>query len=176
MAALAAGAIAPTFDLPGTDGSNHTWSEISGGNAAIIVFTCNHCPYAKAWEDRLNAIASDYADRGVGTVAISANDPVQYPEDCFEEMRLRAEEKSYSFPYLFDEAQDVARAYGAERTPEVFLFDGDGRLRYHGAIDDDSDETQTTQHYLRDALDAVLAGDEPPVSDTEAVGCTVKWR
>ncbi len=176
MAALAAGAIAPAFDLPGTDGSNHTWSEISGGNAALVVFTCNHCPYAKAWEDRLNAIASDYADRGVGTAAISANDPVQYPEDSFEEMQRRAEEKNFSFPYLFDESQDVARAYGAERTPEVFLFDDDGRLRYHGAIDDDSDEPKATQHYLRDALDALLEGNEPPVVDTAAVGCTMKWR
>ncbi len=176
MAALVTGTQAPGFDLPGTDGNSHSLEGLAGKRAVVVVFTCNHCPYAKAWEDRLIAVAGDYAGREVGVLAISPNDPVQYPEDSLEEMRRRAQAKNYPFPYLFDETQDVARAYGAERTPEVFLLDAERQIRYHGAIDDDQDETQVTAHYLHDALDAVLAGAEPPVNDTPPVGCTIKWK
>ena len=124
----------------------------------------------------MKAIQRDYADRGVRLVAISSNDAERHPADSFEEMRRRAEREGFNFDYLYDEDQSVARALGSERTPEVFLFDRDRSLRYHGAIDDDQDEQAATRHYLREALDAVLADESPPVAETPAVGCTVKWR
>ena len=176
MPLITDGTPAPSFDLPGTDGRNHSLDELASRKAVVVVFTCNHCPYAKAWEDRLLAIANDYQDREVGVVAINANDPAQYPEDSFEEMTKRARAKAYPFPYLFDQSQEIPRAYGAERTPEVFVFDADRRLRYHGAIDDNEDETRVARNYLRDALDAMLAGRSPPVTDTASVGCTIKWK
>lgn len=124
----------------------------------------------------MSAIQREYADRGVRLVAVNSNDADAYPEDSFDEMRARASRRGFAFDYLYDPEQEVARALGAERTPEVFLFDRDRRLRYHGAIDDSRDETAVTRPYLRDALDAVLAGREPPVTETPPVGCTVKWR
>ena len=176
MAAIALGTIAPAFDLPGTDGSNHSLDSLSAGQATVIVFTCNHCPYAKAWEDRILDIGRDYSGRGVGVAAISANNAAEYPDDSFDEMKARAEAKNYSIPYLYDESQAVARAYGAERTPEVFVFDSDRNLRYHGLVDDDQDESKVNNRYLRDAIDAILAGRNPATTDTEAVGCTIKWK
>jgi peroxiredoxin len=114
--------------------------------------------------------------RGFRLVAISSNDAESYPEDSFEAMRTRAREQGFNFDYLYDESQDVARALGSQRTPEVFLFDRDRRLVYHGAIDDSRDERSVTQHYLRDAAEAVLAGEDPELGETPPVGCTVKWR
>jgi hypothetical protein len=122
------------------------------------------------------AIQRDYGERGVRLVAINSNDAEKYPSDSFDAMRERAREKGFNFPYLYDETQEVARALSSERTPEVFLFDGDRRLVYHGAIDDSRDEDAVSQPYLRDALDALLEGREPPVTETPPVGCTVKWR
>lgn len=176
MAALASGTAAPTFDLPGTDGGTHALQDLADRDVAVVVFTCNHCPYAKAWEGRLMDIARAYEARGVGFMLIGSNDPVKYPEDSFVEMTARATERDYPFPYLFDESQAIARAYGAERTPEVFVFDAGRELRYHGAVDDDQDEQAVAIHYLRDALDAVLAGDTPAISETPPVGCTIKWK
>jgi peroxiredoxin len=124
----------------------------------------------------LIATQRDYAERGVRIVAISSNDVSSHPEDSFEQMQARAQEQGFNFDYLYDESQSVARALGSERTPEVFVFDGDRRLVYHGAIDDSRNEEAVTAHYLRDALDAVLAGTAPAVADTMPVGCTVKWR
>ncbi len=118
----------------------------------------------------------DYGDRGVRLVAISSNDAGRYPADSFEAMQEQARERAFNFDYLYDGDQAVARAYGPERTPEVFLFDGDRRLVYHGAIDDSRDESAVTQHYLSDALEAVLDGREPPVAETPPVGCSVKYR
>jgi hypothetical protein len=108
--------------------------------------------------------------------AINSNDAENYPEDSFEKMKERAEQRGFNFDYLHDEDQSAVRAYGAERTPEVFLFDRERKLVYHGAIDDSRDERAVTRHYLRQALDALLAGDEPPVAETPPVGCSVKWR
>ena len=167
---------APQFTLPGVDGADHALVDYGDAAALVLVQTCNHCPYAQAWEGRLIEIARDYADRGVSVVAISSNDAASHPEDSFPEMTRRAEAKGYTFDYLYDESQELARTLGAERTPEVFLYDGDRKLVYHGAIDDNRDETAVSAHYLRDALDAVLAGEAPVVADTAAVGCTVKWR
>jgi hypothetical protein len=136
----------------------------------------NHCPYVQAWEGRLSSIARGYADRGVRVVAVNSNDADNSPEDSFEEMQKRSQEQGFAFDYLYDEPQAVARALEAERTPEVFVYDRNRRLRYHGAIDDNRDEMGVSQQYLRDALDAVLAGDDPSVAETPPVGCTVKWR
>ena len=170
------GAEAPQFDLPGVDGQSHSLDSYADANVLVLVQSCNHCPYVQAWEGRLSAIASDYADRGVRVVAVNSNDVVSHPEDSFEEMQKRSREQGFTFEYLYDEPQAVARALGAERTPEVFVYDRDRQLRYHGAIDDNRDETGVSQQYLRDALDALLAGSDPAVAETPAVGCTVKWR
>jgi peroxiredoxin len=170
------GAEAPQFDLPGVDGQSHSLDSYADANVLVLVQSCNHCPYVQAWEGRLSAIASDYADRGVRVVAVNSNDVVSHPEDSFEEMQKRSREQGFTFEYLYDEPQAVAQALGAERTPEVFVYDRDRQLRYHGAIDDNRDETGVSQQYLRDALDALLAGSDPAVAQTPAVGCTVKWR
>ena len=167
---------APAFSLPGVDGSDHSLSDYDDARVLVLVQSCNHCPYVQAWEGRLIAIQHDYAERDVRIVAISSNDVASHPEDSFEEMQVRAREQGFNFDYLYDESQDVARALGSERTPEVFVFDGDRKLVYHGAIDDSRNETAVTAHYLRDALDAALAGTVPAVADTMPVGCTVKWR
>ena len=173
---LALGTEAPSFDLPGVDGRNHTLDEYADAEALALVQSCNHCPYVQAWEGRMKDIQRDYGDRGFRLVAVSSNDVDRHPADSFEEMRARAERQGFNFDYLYDEDQEVARALGAERTPEVFLFDRDRRLVYHGAIDDSRDDRAVKQHYLREALDAVLAGEEPAITDTPAPGCTVKWK
>jgi peroxiredoxin len=167
---------APSFSLPGVDGRSHSLDDYGDAAALVLVQSCNHCPYVQAWEGRLIAIQQDYAERGVRIVAISSNDVSSHPEDSFEQMQVRSREQGFNFDYLYDESQSIARALGSERTPEVFVFDGDRRLVYHGAIDDSRNEEAATARYLRDALDAVLAGAAPAVADTMPVGCTVKWR
>lgn len=173
---LTHGITAPTFDLPGVDGRNHTLDDYAGAPVLVLVQSCNHCPYVQAWEGRLKAIQRDYEPRGVRLVAIGSNDAESYPEDSFEQMQRRAEREGFNFDYLHDESQSVARALGSSRTPEVFLYDGERRLVYHGAVDDSRDDRSVSQHYLRDALDAVLAGHNPPVPETPPVGCTIKWK
>ena len=153
---------APSFNLPGVDGRDHSLDDYRDAQALVLVQSCNHCPYVQAWEGRLIAIQQDYGERGVRIVAISSNDVSSHPEDSFEQMQVRAQEQGFNFDYLYDESQSVARALGSERTPEVFVFDGERRLVYHGAIDDSRNEEAVTAHYLRDALDAVLAGRHPP--------------
>ena len=166
---------APPFSLPGVDGRTHSLDDYADARALVLVQSCNHCPYVQAWEGRLKAIQGHYADRGVRIVAIGSNDAERHPEDSFDEMRLRAEREGFNFDYVYDADQSLASALGAERTPEVFLFDSDRRLVYHGAIDDSRDESAVSVHYLRDALDGVLEGRDPPLVETPAVGCTVKW-
>jgi peroxiredoxin len=177
MANLRIGDTAPDFHLLGVDGSSHSLAGIStGGKATAVVFMCNHCPYVLAWLDRLTAVASDYAAQAVAFVGINANDPLKYPVDSFEGMQKLATERGLPFPYLHDRTQEVATTYGAQRTPEVFLFDADLRLCYHGAPDDNYDESQAEVPYLRNALDAILAGQEPTLAETAPVGCTIKWK
>jgi peroxiredoxin len=177
MAHLTIGDRATPFTLPGVDGKTHVLQDYLGDRVVALIFSCNHCPYVRAWEDRMVAIQGAYADRGFQLLAINSNDDAKYPEDSFDKMAERAGEKRFNFPYLRDGTQEVARAYGAQRTPEVFLFDREGVLRYHGAIDDNyEDPAAVRRHYLREALDAVLEDRDPPVSDTAPVGCTVKWK
>jgi peroxiredoxin len=173
---LTLGSEAPSFDLPGVDGGKHSLADYADAPALAVIWSCNHCPYVQAWEGRMMAIQRDYADRGVRLVAVNSNDVDRYPEDSFEEMTARAERLGFNFDYLFDEDQTVARAYEPERTPEVFLFDRDRRLVYHGAIDDSRDEDLVQRHHLREALDAVLEGRQPAVAETPPVGCTMKWK
>jgi peroxiredoxin len=177
MANLKPGDKAVPFELPGVDDRRHALEDYADKEAVAVVFTCNHCPYAQAWEDRLTEIQADYAPRGAQLVAISANDAKKYPDDSFPRMKKHSEEKGFNFPYLYDESQEVARAYGAERTPEIFLFDKDGTLRYHGTVDDNYDDPAAVKaHYLRDALEAVLEDREPPTTETTPVGWTIKWK
>jgi peroxiredoxin len=173
---LALGSPAPDFALPGVDGATHTLADYADAKALVLVQSCNHCPYVLAWEDRLAAIAVDYAGRGVRVVAVSSNDAEAYPEDSFEKMQERAVQKRFPFDYLYDESQELARTLGSERTPEVFVFDHERILRYHGAIDDNRDQRSVRTQYLRDALGAVLVAGKPPVPESEPVGCSVKYR
>lgn len=174
---LAIGDRMVSFALPATGGSTVSTDQFADRTVLGVAFWCNHCPYVKAWEDRLMAIQREYAERGVQMVLINSNDPAAYPDDSFEAMRLRAREKGYVFPYLFDESQQVARSYGATRTPEIFLFDRERVLRYHGAPDDNFEHPEAvTSHYLRDALDALLVGRPPVVTTMPPKGCTIKWR
>jgi thiol-disulfide isomerase/thioredoxin len=162
---------APTFSLPGTDGGEH-----GPDGVTAVVFTCNHCPYALAWHDRLTQVARDYEGR-VRFLAVNPNDAERYPRDSFEAMRDRVEaDGGWPYPYLRDESQGVARAYGARTTPDVFVLDAAGVLRYRGAPDADHRDERQGASWLRDALDAVLAGEEPSRPETEPVGCSVKWR
>ena len=173
---LALGTTAPDFALPGVDGTTHTLADYAGIPALALVQSCNHCPYVQAWEGRLSELQRTYGERGFRLVAISSNDAEQYPEDSFEAMGERARLQRFPFDYLYDETQEFARALGSERTPEVFLFDAERQLVYHGAIDDSRNEEAVTQRYFAEAIEAVLAGDEPAILETPAVGCTVKWR
>ncbi len=172
---IAIGDPAPGFRLPTTDGGDASLDDADGAPAVVVAFWCNHCPYVRAWEERFNDIAREYSDRGVVTVAICANDATTHPADSFDNMVVRASEQRYVFAYARDEDQSVARAYGAERTPEVFVLDGGRRVAYHGAIDDSSDPDEASAHHLRDALDAVLAGRAPDRPETAPAGCTIKW-
>ena len=171
MPALALGDEAPPFDLPGVDGTMHSLSDYEGLPLAVI-FSCCHCPYVLAWEERLNDVARDYGGRAA-VVAINSNDHLG---DSFEEMQRRAEERGFLFPFLRDESQEVAAAYRPARTPEVFVFDREHRLIYHGAPDSDHRDPNGAEPYLRRALDAALAGRRPAVAQTPPVGCTIKWR
>lgn len=171
MPRLKLGDGAPDFDLPGVDGARHSLADFEGLPVAVV-FSCVHCPYVVAWEDRLSAIARDYEGRA-GVVVINSND---HMGDTLDRMVERAREKSFAFPFLRDESQDVAHAYQPARTPEVFLFDRGRRLVYHGAPDSNYQDPVRAVPYLRQALDAVLADEAPPAAETPAVGCTIKWR
>lgn len=165
------------FKLPGVDNCDYSLDDYRDKPALAVIFTCNHCPYAQAWEDRIIAIQSDYGVKGLQIIAVSSNDAVKYPDDSFPKMKERAQAKGFNFPYVYDESQAIARAYGAERTPEVFLFDQSRKLRYHGAVDDNYENPDAVKAtYLRDALDAVLSGQALATPETPPVGCTIKWK
>jgi thiol-disulfide isomerase/thioredoxin len=182
---LALGSPAPDFNLPGVDGHNYSLKDFAYAKVLVVVFTCNHCPTSQYYEPRIKQIVSDYKPKGVALVAIMPNDPksVRLDElgwtdlsDSFQEMKIRAKDRGYNFPYLYDgDTETVARAYGPVATPHVFVFDAARKLRYVGAIDDSERPQHVTKHYLRDALDALLSGKEPPITKTKVVGCSTKW-
>jgi peroxiredoxin len=170
----AVGDRAPAFTLPDVEGIMH---EPGGASATVVVFTCNHCPYALAWHDRIVGVARAYADRGVQVLAVNPNDAENYPRDSLQAMRARVERGEFEgVPYLRDESQNVARAYGAKTTPDVFVLDAPGVLRYRGAPDADHDDPAQNAAFLRGALDAVLEGREPKPAETPPVGCSIKWK
>jgi thiol-disulfide isomerase/thioredoxin len=182
---LPLGAPAPDFNLPGVDGRPHALKDFAAAQVLVVVFTCNHCPTAQYYEERLKQLVTDYYQKGVAVVAISPNDPrsVRLDElgwsdlsDSFEEMRLRAKDRQFNFPYLYDgDAESVARAYGPVATPHAFVFDAGRKLRYVGRIDDSERPQRVKVSYVRDAVAALLAGKEPPLTQTKAIGCSVKW-
>ena len=174
---LSVGQTAIDFHLPGVDGKAHSLGDYKEKRILALTFWCNHCPYVQAWEQRVIEVQRDYAAKGVQVIAINANETINFPTDDFPHMVERAQDNRYNFPYLRDETQGVARAYGASRTPEFFVFDNDRVLRYHGAPDDSHESpAKVTKRYLRDAFDALLAGKDPPMPETPPKGCSVKWH
>ena len=166
----------PGFSLKGVDGQIHSLDDHADKAAVAVVFTCNHCPAAVKAEGRLVQIQKDYADRGVQLMAINPNEDEGHPTDSFEHMVQRARDKGFNFPYLRDDTQEVAQAYGAVRTPHVFLLDGDRKVVYRGRIDDNIDDVEAVgRHDLREAIEEVLAGKPVSVTSTGPVGCSVKW-
>jgi peroxiredoxin len=175
MAGISLGDQAPDFELPDTDGQTHSLAN-GDGQPTVLVFTCNHCPYALAWQDRIADAARDYEPKGVRFLAINPNDASRYPADSYEAMKERVQSEDWPLPYLRDESQDAARAYGAKTTPDVFVLDSEGRLRYRGAPDSDYRDPSQNAAWLREALDDLLSGNDPRRSETEPVGCSVKWK
>src|SRR5262245_13622473 len=181
---LAIGAAAPDFQLLGVDGKDYSLKSFAEARLLLVIFTCNHCPTAQAYEKRIIDLHADYKGKGVTLVAISPNDPkaVRLDElgytdlsDSFEEMKIRAKDRNFAFPYLYDgDKQEAAKAYGAMATPQVFLFDQERKLRYVGRIDD-SDVKTVTSHDTRNALDALLAGKPVAMEKTRVFGCSTKW-
>ncbi len=172
------GAVAPDFkNVRGVDGQIHSLSEYANSPILVVVFSCNHCPYVQAYEDRLISLQQEFKNRGVQFIAINSNDASTHPDDSFENMKKRALEKKFNFPYLRDESQDVAKAYRASHTPHLFVFDKDRRLRYTGKIDDNwQNPSQVRERYLYDALVALTEGRLPKEPATFAIGCTIKWK
>jgi peroxiredoxin len=166
----------PAFAITDTEGREHVVPAQEAPPATVLLETCNHCPYVIAWNPRLRAVAEEYAPRGVRFLAISSNDPSRHPADSPERMAQFVRDQDWPIPYAYDESQDVARALGAERTPHVFVLDGEQRLAYRGAPDADHEDPSQDAAWLRAALDAVLAGRRPERPETPARGCTVKWR
>lgn len=163
------------FNLPGVDGQDHSPEEWQDKKVLVVIFTCNHCPYAKAYQQRIIDIQNEFSD--IQIVAINSNDDENYPDDSFEKMKERAKEAGFNFPYLRDESQETAREFGAQVTPDCFVFDQERKLRYRGRIDDNWEEPdKVTKQELRDAITALLEGKNPPVEDAKAIGCSVKWK
>ncbi len=173
---LALGSPAVDFHLKAVDGKSYSLRDFADRRALVMVFSCNHCPYVQAYEDRMVRMQRDYSVKGVTLVAINSNDDHDYPEDSFENMIRRAKDKGFNFPYLRDETQDIARKYGAICTPHVFAFDVHRTLQYKGRIDDNRNAADVKTHDLTNALDAMLAGRKPSVQETRPFGCSVKWK
>jgi peroxiredoxin len=171
------GTPAPDFSLPGVDGASYSLDSFRDAKLLVVIFTCNHCPYAQALEPRFIALQRDYAAKGVRICAINPNDERAYPEDDFAHMKQRARDNAWNFPYLRDEAQRVARAYDAACTPDIFVFDAERKLRYNGRCDDNWKEpAKVARHDLRRALDQLLAGGAVDFDVHPALGCSVKWK
>lgn len=178
-AVLALGSPAPLREtvMKGVDGKDRSIASVAGAKGTLVVFTCNACPWAKLWQERIAAIGNDAAKSGLGVIAINSNDPSVNSEDGFAEMVQRSKKLGLKFPYVVDATSDVARAFGATRTPEAFLFDAKGTLVYHGAIDDNAKQPKSVKEpWLRQAVVAVAAGSTVATAETKALGCTIKFR
>lgn len=176
------GDVASDFKLLNVDGSQVSLSTYQNDKkGAIIIFTCNHCPFSVAYEDRIIALHQKYAAQGYPVIAINPNDAVQYPSDSYAEMQTRAKEKGFTFPYIHDETQAIAKAYGAERTPHVYVVQRQANdsyvVKYVGAIDNNTeDAAAATEKYVENAVNALLSGSEPALNFTKAIGCGIKWK
>ena len=173
---LPIGSQAVDFQLKGVDGNNYDLSSFGDRKAVVVVFSCNHCPYVRDYEDRMVQLQRDYASKGVTLVAINSNDETNYPEDSFPNMVQRAKDKGFNFPYLRDETQDIAKKYGGICTPHVFAFDQKRVLQYKGRIDDNRNASAVKTTDLKNALDAMLLGETPQVQETRPFGCSIKWK
>jgi len=176
---LAIGDAVPMKDvkMTGVNGKSVSLADVAGKKGTLVVFTCNHCPWAKMWQTRVTEIGNAAGKAGIGMVAINANDPAEYPEDNMDGMKQRAKQLGIKFPYVVDASSDVARAFGATRTPEAFLFDAEGKLVYHGTIDDSpKDATAVKDAWLKDAVNAVSTGKTVTTAETKAMGCSIKFR
>jgi peroxiredoxin len=182
---LAIGAKAPDFSLPGVDDKTYSLKDFAAAKVLVVLFTCNHCPSAQYYEERVNQLVTDYKAKGVALVAISPNDPrsvtpneLGYTDlgDSFAEMKIRAKHAGFNFPYLYDgDIETVSRAYGPVATPHIFIFDAERKLRYQGRIDDSERIASVKVHDARNVIDALLAGKEPAVTSTKVIGCSIKW-
>ena len=174
------GDAATDFKLKNIDGKTVSLSDFPEAKGFIVIFTCNHCPYAKKYEDRIIELDKMYKDKGYPVIAINPNDPAAQPEDSFEKMKERAKEKGFTFPYLFDEGQKIYPQYGATKTPHVFLLkkeNGENIVKYIGAIDNNyEDPTDVSEYYVRDAVDALLKDEAVKTTKTAAIGCTIKVK
>ncbi len=171
------------FSLPGVDGREYCLKDFANAKVLVVIFMCNHCPYVLACIDRLVALQADFFGSGVRFVGVNSNDPTDYPEDSFDAMKVFSREKKMNFPYLFDSTQEVARAYGAVCTPDIFVY-GEAKdatqfrsLLYHGRIDDNwKNIDHVTSHDLHDALEAIVAGKTPSADQKPSMGCSIKWK
>jgi peroxiredoxin len=167
---------APALELPDTEGDIHTLPMRGEAPATVVFWTCNHCPYALAWQERLAEVGRDYGARGVRFLAVNSNDAERYPRDSLEAMRERVREEDWPFPYLHDESQQVARDWAAQVTPHVYVLYGDLRVGYEGAPDADHMDPAQNAAWLREALDDLLSGNQVSRAETEPVGCSIKWK
>jgi len=171
------GAPCPDFRLPAVDGKTYARDDFAGKPVLVVMFICNHCPYVQAVEDRLIRLARELELKGAQFVGVCANDAAHYPDDAFDKLASRWRERGYGFPYLHDEAQDVARAFGAVCTPDIFVYDAERRLAYRGRIDDSwKDESRVTRRELAEAIEALVEGKRPSREQRPSMGCSIKWR
>ena len=174
------GAQVTNFTMKNVDGKMVSLSDYKDKKGVIVVFTCNHCPFAKKYQDRIIQLNKQYSGKGFPVIAISPNDPAVVPEDSYENMVARAKEQHYAFPYLLDETQETAHAFAATKTPHAFVLSSEKGafiLKYAGAIDDNCDEPEKAQkHYVADAIDALLQGKSVAVTETKSIGCGIKWK
>jgi peroxiredoxin len=171
------GAPCPDFRLPAVDGKTYARDDFAAKPVLVVLFICNHCPYVMAVEDRLIQLARELGPEGVQFVGVCANDAQSYPDDAFDKLAARWREKGYGFPYLHDDAQEVARAFGAVCTPDIFVYDKDRRLAYRGRIDDSwKDAHRVTRRELAEAIAALVAGQRPSREQRPSMGCSIKWR
>ncbi len=170
-------AACPDFNLDGVDGKKHALASYAQSKILVVGFTCNHCPYVQAYEERLKNIVQEFSKKGVSFVCINSNDEKAYPDDSFANMKKRAADLNFNWDYLHDPSQEIARRFNAACTPEFYIYDSKRTLRYHGRLDDNYKEpAQVKHHYLKDAITALLSDQRLSHPQTSAIGCSIKWK